>query len=139
MKYSNWLGFAAALTIIAVCYTTWVYIPSVKGEIGGMQSNFKHNFGRPGMLHLVFAGLSAIFFMLPFVWAKRTNIFITGFNMAWAIRNYIVLTKCYGGDCAEKKPGLYLLLVATALLLLMSLLPDLKLASTTKKSCPTNL
>jgi hypothetical protein len=127
MKYSSWIGFVAAVTVIVVCYSTWVFIPSAQLSIGGMLSSAKNNFGRPGLLHLILTGVAAILFVLPRTWAKRTNIFFTGLNMAWAVRNYIVLTKCYAGDCPEKKGALYLLIIACAVMLLMSMLPDMEL------------
>jgi hypothetical protein len=132
MKYSSWIGLAAAITTIILCFTTWIYVPSVQLAIGGMQSSGKNNFGRPGMLHLILSSVAAILFILPRTWAKRTNIFFTGLNMAWAVRNYIVLTKCYGGDCPEKTVALYLLMAAAALMLVMSLLPDLKVKNESK-------
>jgi len=45
--------------------------------------------------------------------------------MAWTVRNYILLTRCYGGDCPEKEAGLYVLLAASALMLLMAFVPDI--------------
>jgi hypothetical protein len=84
------------------------------------------NFGKPGLVN-IFCSLGAIvLFLLPRVWAKRTNIFFCGFNMAWAVRNYILLTRCYGGDCPEKKTGLYMLVLASALMLLMAFVPDIQ-------------
>jgi hypothetical protein len=127
MKYSKWIGLTAVVTVLVVCYIPWVYVPSVKLEIAGMFSNGKQNFGRPGLMNMFCAVGAGIFFLLPQVWAKRTNIFFCGFNIAWAIRNYIMLSRCYGGDCPEKKIGLYLLVAASAIMLLMSFVPDVDL------------
>lgn len=66
-------------------------------------------------------------FLLPFIWAKRTNIFFCGFNIAWATRNYILLSKCYGGDCPVKKAGLYILIIASILMLLASFFSDIEI------------
>ena len=71
---------------------------------------------------------AAVLFLMPRIWAKRTNIFFCGFNIAWAVRNYIMLSRCYGGDCPEKKIGIYLLVAAAAIMLLMSLMPDVSIA-----------
>jgi hypothetical protein len=123
MKYTNWIGIAASLMLIVVCFNTWVYIPSVQLHIGGMQASGKHNFGKPGMLHILLSAIAILLFLIPLVWAKRTNVFVAGFNMSWAIRNYIVLSKCYAGECPEKQSAFYILLAASSLLLLMALLP----------------
>jgi hypothetical protein len=124
MKYSKWIGLLSVITVIIVCYTPWVYITSAQLEIGGMFANGKHNFGKPGLMNIFCSAGAAILFLLPQIWAKRTNIFFCGFNIAWAIRNYILLSRCYGGECPVKKAGFYLLLVAAAVMLAMSLMPD---------------
>jgi hypothetical protein len=127
MKYSSWIGLLAVITVIIVCYTAWVYMPSVQLEIGGLYANGKQNFGKPGIVNMVCSIGAGVLFMLPQIWAKRTNIFFCGFNIAWAIRNYILLTRCYMGDCPEKKAGLYILVIASAIMLLMALMPDVKI------------
>ncbi len=136
MKYSKWIGFAAAITVLLVCYLPWVYVPSVQLEIAGMFASGKHNFGKPGLMNMVCTTGAAILFLLPRVWAKRTNIFFCGFNVAWAVRNYIMLSRCYGGDCPEKKIGLYLLVAAAALMLLMSFLPDIAIKEEKQQAVP---
>ena len=124
MKYSKWIGLCAALLVVVVCYRPWVYIPSVQLEIGGMFASGKHNFGKPGLMNIFCCVGAAILFLMPQIWAKRANIFFCGFNMAWAVRNYIILSRCYSGECPVKKTGLYLLVTACALMLLMSFVPD---------------
>jgi hypothetical protein len=124
MKYSKWIGLAAAIIVVLVCYTPWIYVPSVQLQIGGMSANGKQDFGKPGIINIGCSVAAAIFFMLPQVWAKRANIFFCGFNIAWAARNYILLSRCYGGDCPVKKTGLYILLAASAIMLLMAFIPD---------------
>ena len=133
MKYSKWIGLLAAVSILIVCYQTWIYVPSVHLEIGGMSASGKQNFGRPGLVNMIMTIGSVIMYLLPFIWAKRTNIFFCAFNIAWAVRNYILLTKCYGGDCPSIKPALYLLLLASLIMLLMSFAPDIKVADDKKQ------
>ncbi|MFT3936015.1 MAG: hypothetical protein QM726_20460 [Chitinophagaceae bacterium] len=134
MKYSAWIGLVASVVVIIVCYLPWVYVPSVQLEIGGMSSSGPQNFGKPGLINLFCTAGAIIFFLLPQVWAKRTNIFFCGFNIAWAIRNYILLSRCYGGDCPVKKSSLYILLIASAIMLVMSFLPDVKIKEETPNS-----
>lgn len=125
MKYSKWVGLLAALAVIAVCYMPWVYVPQVQLEIGGMHASGPQNFGRPGLLNCLLGVIAIILFLLPFIWAKRTNIFIVAFNIAWAVRNYILLSRCYGGECPVKKTGLYLLLAASLLMMVAAFVPDI--------------
>ncbi|TAH01109.1 MAG: hypothetical protein EAZ16_12305 [Sphingobacteriales bacterium] len=126
MKYSNWIGLAAAIIIIVCCYLSWLYVPTVHLTIGGMSATGKHNFGRPGLLPLFLSVVAAINFLLPFIWAKRTNIFITGFIVAWAVRNYLLMSRCDNGDCPQLLPAFYIMLVASFLTLAMSFVPDIK-------------
>ena len=58
---------------------------------------------------------------------KRTNFFIGVFNFAWAIKNYLIFSICRSGECPEKQPGIYFLVVVAALLFLMTLFPKMEL------------
>ena len=93
-------------------------------QIGGLFSTGHHNFGKPGIINIICSAGAAVWFVLPALWAKRTNIFFCGFNIAWAIRNFILLGRCYEGDCPVRQPALYLLLIASCLMLLMAFVPD---------------
>ena len=126
MKYSNYIGSIAALVLICFCFLPWVYIDAIQTTITGMRAEHT-NFGRPGLLHICFSVLSIIFFLVPAVWAKRTNLFIGAFNFAWSIRNYLVITQCEVGECPHKQFGIFAIVIFSALLLVMTMLPDVKL------------
>lgn len=134
MKYSKWIGLLSVTTVVVACYLPWVYVPSAQLQIGGMHASGAQNFGRPGLVNMVCSVGAAILFMLPQIWAKRTNIFFCGFNIAWAIRNYLLLSRCYLGDCPIRKAGLYLLLIASAIMLLMAFMPDVEIKEEKKSS-----
>jgi hypothetical protein len=128
MKYSNYIGAAVALALIGVCYSPWVYIPSIQAVLTGM--NTPHtNFGLPGLMNVILSVIAVILFITPKVWAKRTNIFVGTFNIAWSIRNFFLVTQCELGECPEKKWGIYAFMLLSALLLLMALLPKLQIDS----------
>jgi hypothetical protein len=127
MKYSAWVGLLAAIAVIVACYLPWVYVAPVRLEIGGMYATGPQNFGRPGLMNCILAVAAVVLFLLPFIWAKRTNIFVTALNTAWAARNYILLSRCYSGECPIKKAGLYLLLAASLLMLIASFVPDIRI------------
>ena len=124
MKYSKWIGLVSVIIVIIACYMPWVYVSSKQLEIGGTYATGPQNFGKPGLINIVCCAGAAVFFMLPQVWAKMANIFFCGFNIAWAIRNLILLGTCYMGECPVKKTGLYILIIASAAMLLMSFMPD---------------
>jgi hypothetical protein len=126
MKYSNYIGVLAALTVIVSCFLTWITIPDLSISITGFDTSGTR-FGKPGIINAVISSISLLLFLVPAVWAKRSNIFFAGFNLAWAFRNYILITTCHGGDCPEKQAGLLLLVGGSIVLMLMALFPDLKL------------
>jgi hypothetical protein len=131
MKNSKWIGLLSVIMVIVVCFMPWIYIPSVGLRIGGLFANGNQNYGKPGIINIICSAGAAIFFLLPQIWAKRTNIFFCGFNMAWSIRNFILLGRCYMGDCPVKQTGLYVLVIASAIMLLMSLIPDVEIKDQT--------
>jgi hypothetical protein len=124
MKYSNYLGIAIAVALITTCFMPWVYIPSINTTVTGMKAPHT-NFGSPGLMNIVMSVVALIFFAVPKVWAKRTNVFICTFNVAWTVRNYILITQCELGECPEKKWGIYALVVFSILLFVMALLPKM--------------
>lgn len=126
MRYMKWLGLAAAALLIITCFAPWVVIPSREITISGVRATGT-NFGKPGYFNLLMTGFFIALTIIPRVWAKRLNLLIVAMNMAWAVRNYFLLSVCRAGDCPEKQSGLYLLLLASALMLVSALFPPLKL------------
>ena len=125
MKYSQPIGIVAAIGLIVCCFLPWVFISSYNITISGMNSNT--NYGKPGLLSLIFAAINIIFFALNKIWAKRANLFVGTLSLAWSIKNLIVLSSCTMGDCPDVKAGLYLQLMSTILVFLMILFPKIKL------------
>ena len=124
MKYSQWIGIAAALLLVAACYMPWAYFPDLGKEFTGFFSE-QNRYGRPGRV-LTFSSLAMmLLFLIPKVWAKRTNMVVAAITIAFAIRSYILFTACYRGICPEKRIGVFLVLLAAAATLAATLLPDL--------------
>lgn len=84
-------------------------------------------FGKPGLMHFVLGLPLIIFFIIPKIWAKRINVFAGAINLAWSVRNYILLTTCFMGECPEKKAGLILALALSAYILVMTFFPKITL------------
>jgi hypothetical protein len=125
MKYSQLIGIIAALGIIAVCFLPWSYIESRDITVTGMSAP-NTNFGKPGLMNIIIMSAGILCFATPRIWTKRLNIFLTLFNLAWSIRNYIVVSGCLMGECPVKKPALYMLIVLSAIVLLMAVLPKIE-------------
>jgi hypothetical protein len=100
----------------------WVLIPSKQLVISGIDASGTR-YGKPGYLHLLLGFFYLLFTLAPAVWAKRANLLVVAFNLAWTIRNFLILSLCRGGECPQRLYGLYLLAIASILMLIAALLP----------------
>ena len=125
MKYSQLLGCIAVILLAASCYLPWSYIEEKNILITGMSAPGTI-YGKPGLMHFVLGVILILFFIIPKIWAKRINLFVAAINLAWSIRNYILLSTCYMGECPHRKAGLYLPILICTFILIMTFLPDLK-------------
>ena len=123
----KWIGLLAAIALIAACFFPWVFIESKNITVTGIESTGT-SFGKPAYFHFVMAGAFVLFDFIPKIWAKRWNLLIVALNIAWAARNYFLISACAGGECPEKKAGLYVVLVSSLVMLIAALLPQVKLA-----------
>lgn len=126
MRFMKWIGFFSALALIIACFIPWVFIEPNNIIVSGVQATGT-NFGKPGYFHFLMIAFFVIFNFTPKVWAKRSNLLITALNLAWAIRNYFIISACQMGDCPVKKAGIYILIPASVLMLVAALFPDIKI------------
>ena len=124
MKHSQLIGIVAVLALTGICFMPWTVIESKNIVVTGFASEGT-SYGKPGYMNVILSMVSLLLFAIPKIWAKRTNVFVAAINLAWAFRNYLVLSGCMLGECPEKKPGLYLLLLAAAVIQVMALLPKI--------------
>ena len=132
MRWMKWIGFAAVVLLIISCFIPWVFIESKNITVTGIDAAGT-SFGKPGYFHLLMSIIFLLFNLMPKLWAKRSNLLITALNIAWAVRNYFLITACQMGDCPVKKPGLYLVVLASLLMMAAALFPDMKLPEDRKK------
>ena len=126
MRYMKWVGLFAVILLIVSCFLPWVNIASKNIVVSGVDSTGT-NFGKPGYTHFVLCFFFVIFHFIPRLWAKRSNLLVVALNIAWAIRNYFIISMCREGDCPEKQIGLWLVLLASVLILIAALFPDIQL------------
>ena len=124
MKYSQQTGVLAAIVLVICCFFPWSIVVSKNLSISGFAAEGT-SFGRPGLFHLIFCSAATLFFIIPKIWAKRTNVFIGAINLAWAIRNYVLVSSCMLGECPEKQPALYIVLICAILIQTMALFPKM--------------
>jgi hypothetical protein len=127
MKYSQWIGIAAAIGLVIAAFLPWTYHPDLNKHFTGF---FSENsvYGKPGNVFIFLCLFAIAFYAIPKVWAKRGNLLVCGIIMAYAVKSFIVYSGCYRGICPDKKVGLWLMLGASLLMLVMSFFPDVKLS-----------
>lgn len=122
----KWLGIASVFLLIISCFIPWVVIESKNITVSGMDAAGT-NFGKPGYFHLAMSLFFLLFTFIQKIWAKRSNLLVTALNLGWAIRNYFIISACEMGDCPLKKTGIYTIILASLLMLVSSMFPDMKL------------
>ena len=125
MKYSQIIGLIASLAIVGICYLPWITIESKDLVVSGMNATGT-DFGTPGKVNIFFSIIMALFFALPKVWAKRTNLFIGALNFSWSVKNYLVLSTCLMGECPTKMPALFALVALSGISLVMTFFPKIE-------------
>jgi hypothetical protein len=126
MKYSNYIGIAAAIILIIGCFLPWAYYPDIDKTFTGFFSE-QDRYGKPGKLLFVFSVIGILLFIIPKIWAKRLNLVVAVLAVAFSVRNFMLFSTCYRGFCPEKKAGLYIIITTSIIMMIASLLPDLKL------------
>jgi hypothetical protein len=121
-RYSRWIALGAFLLLTAACFMPWTYHGDIQKTFTGFFSE-KNIYGKPAKFLLIAGGLSALFAFIPRLWLKRTALFLSGLNVAYAIKTYLMYGACYQGYCPEKKVGLFVMLVSTIILLVAAMFP----------------
>jgi hypothetical protein len=123
VRYSKWISLFAFVLLLVACFLPWTYHADVNQDFTGFYSA-KNMYGKPAKLLLVFAGITTLCAFVPVLWMKRTALLVGGLNVAYGIKNFLLFGSCYLGYCPEKKIGLFVMLIATILIFLMSFFPD---------------
>ena len=113
-KLLSWIGMAACITLIISCFLPWAYYadPHIPNEADRTFNGFfsyQGQQGRPGLALTFFSCLILLFMILPRIWAKRVNLFLSAFTVAYAFRTYVLFTSCYYAYCPEKKAGIFIM------------------------------
>ena len=125
-KLIYWAGVAACIILIISCFVPWTYHADVGKTFNGFFSE-QNQYGKPGKMLVFFGLMILVFMLLPRVWAKRANLFLTAFLLAYAIKTYILFTSCYNAYCPDKRAGIYIMLFSTVFMLLGAIFPNMQL------------
>jgi hypothetical protein len=125
MHGTRWMVILLAFILIAACFYPWVIIQSHQVVISGFHSTI-NDFGKPGIVNVFLCAAYIIFIFLFKNWSVRVAFFISTINIAWAARNFLIISACRGGICPDKQPALYILLIGSVILTLMTLTISVK-------------
>jgi hypothetical protein len=137
-KILSWMGIAACITLIISCFLPWAYFADnhIANEAEKTFTGFfsyQHKYGKPGKFLVFFTACILVFTFLQKVWAKRTNLFLGGILLAYAVKSYILYTSCYMAYCPEKKLGVYMMLFSAVVIFIAAVFPNMKLSAKEKE------
>ncbi|MEP6675959.1 MAG: hypothetical protein ABJA78_12425 [Ferruginibacter sp.] len=133
LKILHWTGIAACILLIVSCFLPWTHYandPVIRDEAQRTFTGFysyDNYYGRPGKFLSAIAIISMLMKLLPKVWAKRTDLFVTGIGIAYTARTVVEYTGSYTGIHPEIKIGLILMLVSVITIFIAALSPDINL------------
>lgn len=136
-KILSWFGMTACVVLIISCFLPWTYyadsniINEAERTFTGFFS-YQYKYGRPGKFFVLFALIILVLMILPRVWAKRTNLFLSAFTLAYAVKSYILYSSCYNAYCPEKRAGIFIMLFSTVVIMIACVFPNMKIANTKK-------
>jgi hypothetical protein len=121
LKSAIYFGIASAFLLVLCCFIPWAYYPDLQENFTGFYSKGNH-YGKPGITFIFLSVLSIAFFLIPTLWAKRANQFISVLIFSYALKTYLLFVACYLGICPQTKIGIYGMLVFSVIILICSLL-----------------
>jgi len=121
MKWQRWVGVLACIVLIISCTMHWAWYPDIKKYFTGFFSENNY-YGRHGILLCFFAGTGILFYFLRKAWSDRLNLIFSAICMAYAITSLLRFGSGYDGFVPDKQPGIYLMLVAAILHMIMAVL-----------------
>jgi hypothetical protein len=125
MKWIKWISILAAVVLVVSCFLPWIIIRTKNITVTGVDVAGLA-YGHYGYFLIPLAILFIILQLINKLGAKRLNvavgalIFTIAFACMWIFR-------CEYGECPEKQIGLYIMLASSIVVLIGSLLPDIKL------------
>lgn len=133
MKKQRIAGIIACILIIVSCLMHWAWYPDIKEFFTGFYSK-QNYYGRPGVLLSFFAVTGMLFYLLKKAWSDRLNLIFSALCTAYAITSFLRFSSSYDGFMPEKQTGIYVMLLAAIVHMVISVL----VMSVEKKTVPVN-
>ena len=119
-KIAFYAGIAGCLLMVASCFMPWIHINSLDWTFNGLNVRpfpNGNNYGKGGRFLLLFSGMILIGMLIPQIWAKRLNLFLAAFLLAFSLRTYVIFTGSLFKNEVIVFPGMYLVLLASFLIM----------------------
>ena len=125
MKWIKWISILAAIVLIVSCFFPWIIIKSKNITVTGMDVAGLA-YGHYGYFLIPLAIIFILLQLINKIWAKRLNVAISAIIVTIAFA-CLWIFRCEYGECPEKQTALYIMFACSMVVLLGSLLPDIKL------------
>lgn len=125
MKWIKWISILAAIVLIVSCFFPWIIIKSKNITVTGMDVAGLA-YGHYGYFLIPLAIIFILLQLINKIWAKRLNVAISAVIVTIAFA-CLWIFRCEYGECPEKQTALYIIFACSIVVLLGSLLPDIKL------------
>jgi len=135
LKILHWVGLTACLLLIISCFMPWAYYPVINETFTGFNAKSFPNgtyYGKPGYPIVTITAVIIVLMLVPKIWAKRTNLFLSGFLLAYVLSKYHIFTSSLFDGEVIKKPGVFLIAVSASLIMVSALFPNLSIKQNTK-------
>jgi len=113
--------------LIISCFLPWVYFNSNNETFTGFYvSHFPNGiyYGRAGIFITILTIVVIILMLVNKPWVKAANLFISGLIFAYCIRTYFIFTASLFPNEVIRKPGIYMILIFSLILLVSTLFPN---------------
>ena len=125
MKWIKWISIVAAIVLTVSCFFPWIIIKSKNITVTGMDVAGLA-YGHYGYFLIPLAIIFILLQLINKIWAKRLNVAISAVIVTIAFA-CLWIFRCEYGECPEKQTALYIMFACSIVVLLGSLLPDIKL------------
>ncbi len=129
IKIINKLGIIACVLAILSCFMPWITFTAQQETFTGFfVKKFPSGvyYGRPGTFITIICLVILACMFIPKLWAKRINIFVSAFFLAFVVSVYIRFTNSLFENEIERRYGLILLVISAVIIFISCLLPDMK-------------
>lgn len=124
------LGMIACLVAIISCFLPWVTFPAQNETFTGFYVKKFPNgvyYGKPGIYITMLSLFILTLMLIQKLWAKRTNLFLSAFFVAFVMAVYIRFTNSLFENEITRRYGFLLLIISSLIMLISCMLPDMKL------------